>query len=158
MGCTLGHELGYKTGLRGKYSEKTRVLYMTDHTLLSDFIVFLTSAVEIERACQLACNKLGESAVILPLHGKLQPEDQQKVFKEMHFLSVERSELERNIALIDCGMRMRNVLALGRVPDWLTPLVSWAFKWVAGRLWSLSAIQNLLLYGKLYPQQNELEC
>ena len=197
MGCTLGHELGYKTGLRGKYSEKTRVLYMTDHTLLNeciadpefskyscliideaherslstdlllafikqclpsrsdlkviitsatidphlfvrffgddcpvitvpgrtypvdvvycyesdscsaspidrdyvkdaveqacklhdsepfgDFIVFLTSAVEIERACRLALNKLGESAVILPLHGKLQPEDQQKVFKE----------------------------------------------------------------------------
>ncbi len=67
----------------------------------------------------------------------------------MHFLSVERSELERNIAFIDCGMRMRHVLAPGRVPDWLTPLVSWAFKWVAGRLWSLSAIQNLLLYGKL---------
>ena len=195
MGCTLGHELGYKTGLRGKYSEKTRVLYMTDHTLLNeciadpefskyscliideaherslstdlllafikqclpsrpdlkviitsatidpylfvrffgddcpvitvpgriypvdviycyesdsaspidrdyvkdaveqacklhdsepfgDFIVFLTSAVEIERCCQLASNKLGESAIVLPLHGKLQPEDQQKVFKE----------------------------------------------------------------------------
>ena len=195
MGCTLGHELGYKTGLRGKYSEQTRVLYMTDHTLLNeciadpafskyscliideaherslstdlllafikqcllsrtdlkvvitsatidpylfvryfggdcpvkivpgrtypvdvtycyesdslppidrdyvkdaveqacklhesepsgDFIVFLTSAIEIEKACQFASNKLKDSAIILPLHGKLQPEDQQKVFKE----------------------------------------------------------------------------
>ena len=194
MGVTLGHELGYKTGLRGKYSEKTKVVYMTDHTLLNeciaestfskyscliideaherslstdlllafikqclpqrhdlkvvitsatinpdlfvryfggncpvikvpgrtypvdviycneadssplerdyvkasveqacelhenepigDFIVFLTSANEIEKACQLASKKLGDSAVILPLHGKLQPEDQQKVFKE----------------------------------------------------------------------------
>ena len=195
MGYTLGVELGYKTGLRGKYSEKTRVLYMTDHTLLNeciadpefskyscliideaherslstdlllafikqclpsrpdlkvvvtsatidpylfvhyfggdcpvitvpgrtypvdvvyyfesdsispidrdyvkdaielacklhdseppgDFIVFLTSAIEIEKACHLASNKLGDSVVILPLHGKLQPEDQQKVFKE----------------------------------------------------------------------------
>ncbi len=70
----------------------------------------------------------------------------------MHFLSVERSELERKIALIDCVMRMHHVL----VPGWLTPLVSWVFKCVAGRLWSLSAIQNLLLYGKLYPQQNEV--
>ena len=197
MGVTLGHELGYKTGLRGKYSEQTKVLYMTDHTLLNeciadpsfskysclivdeaherslstdlllafikqclplrpdlkvvitsatidpdlfvhyfggdcpvmkipgrtypvdviycnewgspsespidrdyvkdaveqtcmlhesepagDFVVFLTSAVEIERACQLTSIKLGNSAIVLPLHGKLQPEDQQKVFKE----------------------------------------------------------------------------
>ena len=200
MGVTLGHEFGYKIGLRGKYSSQTRVFYMTDHTLLNeciadttfsmyscliideaherslstdlllafikqclpsrpdlkvvitsatidpelfvryfggncpvvkvpgraypvdviycdnefeissdldflvkrdyvkdsveqacklhqsepvgDFVVFLTSAVEIERACQLTSNKLRDSAVILPLHGKLQPEDQQKVFKE----------------------------------------------------------------------------
>ena len=38
MGVTLGHELGYKTGLRGKYSEQTKVLYMTDHTLLNECI------------------------------------------------------------------------------------------------------------------------
>ena len=47
-----------------------------------DFVVFLTSANEIERACQLTSSKLGDSAVVLPLHGKLQPEDQQKVFME----------------------------------------------------------------------------
>ena len=195
MECTLGQELGYKTGLRGKYSEQTKIVYMTDHTLLNecianptfakysclvideaherslstdlllafikqclpsrpdlkvvitsatidpqlfirffggdcpvisvpgrtypvetvycydsdsssplerdyvkeaveqacklhtsepigDFLVFLTSAIEIDKACQLASNKLGDSAAILPLHGKLQPEDQQKVFKE----------------------------------------------------------------------------
>ena len=197
MGVTLGHELGYKTGVRGKYSAQTKVLYMTDHTLLNeciadptfskyscliideaherslstdlllafikqclasrydlkvvitsatidpdlfvryfggvcpviqvpgrtypvdviycnescspsdsplerdyvqdaieqacilherepdgDFIVFLTSAIDIERACQLISRKLGDSAIVLPLHGKLQPEEQQKVFKE----------------------------------------------------------------------------
>ena len=38
IGCTLGHELGYKIGLQGKYSEKTRILYMTDHTLLNECI------------------------------------------------------------------------------------------------------------------------
>lgn len=53
-----------------------------DSEPFGDFVIFLTSAVEIERACQLASNKLGEAAIILPLHGKLQPEDQQKVFKE----------------------------------------------------------------------------
>ena len=47
-----------------------------------DFVIFLTSAIEIERACQLTLNKLGDSAIVLPLHGRLQPEDQQKVFKE----------------------------------------------------------------------------
>ena len=194
MGVALGQTLGYKTGLRGSNSEKTKVLYMTDHTLLNeciadptfskyscliideaherslstdlllafikkclpkrpdlkviitsatidpkifdeyfggncpiisvpgrtypvdivwnplksdkspldrnyvsdsvniacqlherepsgDILVFLTSAAEIDRACQSTTDKLGNSALVLPLHGKLPPEEQQKVFQ-----------------------------------------------------------------------------
>ena len=47
-----------------------------------DILVFLTSPGEIERACQTTKDQLGNTAVVLPLHGKLQPEDQQKVFKD----------------------------------------------------------------------------
>ena len=194
MGVALGQTLGYKTGLRGNNSEKTKVIYMTDHTLLNeciadptfskyscliideaherslstdlllafikkclpkrpdlkviitsatidpeifdeyfggscpiikvpgrtypveivwnplksdkspldrdyvsdcvniachlnaseppgDILVFLTSAAEIERACQSTTDKLGNNAIVLPLHGKLPPEEQQKVFQ-----------------------------------------------------------------------------
>ena len=51
---------------------------------VGDFLIlnFLTSAIEIERACQVTSSKLGDSVVVLPLHGKLQPENQQKVFME----------------------------------------------------------------------------
>ena len=34
----LGEEVDYKTGMSGKYSGKTKVLYMTDHTLLNESI------------------------------------------------------------------------------------------------------------------------
>ena len=34
----LGEELGYKTGMSSKYSDKTKVLYMTDHVLLNECI------------------------------------------------------------------------------------------------------------------------
>ncbi len=48
-----------------------------------DILVFLTSPVEIERACQSISQELPtDTTVVLPLHGKLQPEDQQKVFHE----------------------------------------------------------------------------
>ena len=195
MGVALGQILGYKTGLRGHYSDKTRIIYMTDHTLLNeciadptfskysclivdeaherslstdlllafikkclpkrpdlkviitsatidpeifdkyfgggcpiikvpgrtypvevvwnplksdkppiernyvsdavevacrlhqseppgDILVFLTSAAEIEKACQSTTSKLGNAAIVLPLHGKLPPEEQQKVFQQ----------------------------------------------------------------------------
>ena len=195
MCVKLGEELGYKTGLAGKYSGETKVLYMTDHTLLNeciqdknftkysclvideaherslhtdlllsfiknclpnrkdirviitsatidpevfvkyfgnypvirvpgraypvetiwrpiesetgvptsdeyslaaiemvktihatedpgDILVFLTSPGEVETACQLAGDSLDkDSIVVLPLHGKMQPVDQQKVFQ-----------------------------------------------------------------------------
>ena len=194
MGVALGQTLGYKTGLRGNNSEKTKVIYMTDHTLLNeciadptfskyscliideaherslstdlllafikkclpkrpdlkvvitsatidpkvfneyfggncpiikvpgrtypveimwnplksekspldkdyvsdcvnvacqlhereppgDILVFLTSAAEIERACQSTADRLGNNTIVLPLHGKLPPEEQQKVFQ-----------------------------------------------------------------------------
>ena len=48
---------------------------------LGDILVFLTSAAEIEKACQSTTNKLGNSALVLPLHGKLTPDEQQKVFQ-----------------------------------------------------------------------------
>ncbi|XP_022080113.1 ATP-dependent RNA helicase DEAH12, chloroplastic-like [Acanthaster planci] len=54
-----------------------------------DILVFLTSVNEIERACRDLATILGQNAanedgpvLILPLHGRLQPEDQMKVFKE----------------------------------------------------------------------------
>ena len=46
-----------------------------------DVLVFLTCPAEIERACKLAQQSLKREAVILPLHGKLQPDEQQKVFE-----------------------------------------------------------------------------
>ena len=46
-----------------------------------DVLVFLTCPAEIERACKLAKEILKNDATVLPLHGKLQPEDQQKIFE-----------------------------------------------------------------------------
>lgn len=45
-------------------------------------LIFLTSPAETERACQIFSGEVDDRAVILPLHGKLQPEDQQKAFRE----------------------------------------------------------------------------
>ncbi|CAI8019397.1 ATP-dependent RNA helicase DEAH12, chloroplastic, partial [Geodia barretti] len=47
-----------------------------------DILVFLTCAPEIERACKEVEYYLQHEAVVLPLHGKLPPEEQQKVFDE----------------------------------------------------------------------------
>jgi HrpA-like RNA helicase len=47
-----------------------------------DILVFLTCAPEIERACKEVEYHLQHEAVVLPLHGKLPPEEQQKVFDE----------------------------------------------------------------------------
>ena len=46
-----------------------------------DILVFLTCAPEIERACR-AVEYLQNEVIILPLHGKLPPEEQQKVFDD----------------------------------------------------------------------------
>ena len=45
-----------------------------------DILIFLTSPAETERACQILREKVDDRAVVLPLHGKLQPQEQQKVF------------------------------------------------------------------------------
>ena len=196
MCVKLGDELGYKSGMLGKYSDKTKILYMTDHALLNecikdknftkysclvideaherslhtdlllsfvkkcllsrkdlrvvitsatidpdifvkyfvhcpvirvpgraypvetvwspiksqaeiptmdeyilnavelvstihtkegpgDVLVFLTSPGEVDIACQFASENLEKkSSIVLPLHGKMQPVDQQKVFQE----------------------------------------------------------------------------
>ena len=59
-------------------------------------LVFLTSPPEIERACETLQQELGESAIVLPLHGKLQPQDQQKVF--MQYTGKRKIVLSTNIA------------------------------------------------------------
>ena len=48
-----------------------------------DILVFLTSPGEVEQACYVLeeYTRAQRSAIVLALHGKLQPEDQQKVFK-----------------------------------------------------------------------------
>ena len=46
-----------------------------------DILVFLTGPAEIERACKRAQDALKSDSITLPLHGKLQPEEQQKVFE-----------------------------------------------------------------------------
>ena len=46
-----------------------------------DVLVFLPAPMEIERACESVRKNLSPAnSIVLPLHGKLQPEDQQKVF------------------------------------------------------------------------------
>ena len=47
-----------------------------------DILVFLTQQNEIEKACDKLEKKLGKEAVILPLHGKLQSDEQQKVLHD----------------------------------------------------------------------------
>lgn len=47
-----------------------------------DILVFLTSPLQIENACQLAVEEMGEEIIVaLPLHGKLQPQEQRQVFE-----------------------------------------------------------------------------
>ena len=49
-----------------------------------DILIFLTSPAETERACQILSGKVDDRAVVLPLHGKLQPQEQQKVFQKFN--------------------------------------------------------------------------
>ena len=60
---------------------KVHDIHISKHNQPGDILVFLTSPAEIERACKLAEQTLKSDAIVLPLHGKLQPEDQQKVFE-----------------------------------------------------------------------------
>ena len=45
-----------------------------------DILIFLTSPAEIEQACKLAQATMKNEVIVLPLHGQLQLEEQQKVF------------------------------------------------------------------------------
>ena len=60
---------------------KVHDIHIGNYNEPGDVLVFLTSPAEIEKACKLALEALKNEVVILPLHGKLQPEDQQKVFE-----------------------------------------------------------------------------
>ena len=49
-----------------------------------DVLVFLTSPAEIQKACDMMSSKVRPAEVdCLPLHGKLRPEDQKKVFQQL---------------------------------------------------------------------------
>lgn len=57
----------------------------TEEPLDGDILVFLTSQRDIETACQLAQKELrGTNTVILALHGQLQLDQQNLIFKEYH--------------------------------------------------------------------------
>ena len=60
---------------------KVRDIHISKWNEPGDVLVFLTCPAEIERACKLAKETLKNNATVLPLHGKLQPEDQQKIFE-----------------------------------------------------------------------------
>ena len=59
---------------------KVHEIHVAKREQPGDVLVFLTNPAEIERACTLAKETLKNEATILPLHGKLQPEDQKKIF------------------------------------------------------------------------------
>ena len=62
-----------------------------------DVLVFLTSPHEVELACQLMSDMVdNESAIVLPLHGKLQTQDQQKVFH--HYEDKRKVVFSTNVA------------------------------------------------------------
>ena len=48
-----------------------------------DILVFLSSLIEIETACETAIEELPD-AIVLPLHGRLQPDEQRQVFEDSH--------------------------------------------------------------------------
>ena len=64
----------------GEAVEKVNDIHVRKQGQPGDILVFLTCPAEIERACKLTQQVLKNEAIVLPLHGKLQPEDQQKVF------------------------------------------------------------------------------
>ena len=49
-----------------------------------DILIFLTKQNEIEKIYERLEKRFGDGSVILPLHGKLQAEDQEMVFKPIH--------------------------------------------------------------------------
>lgn len=73
-----GTPLDPDNGYEKKAVEMVKKIHSTEPT--GDILVFLTCPPEIEKACK-ALQYLHETAVVLPLHGKLSPEEQQKVFE-----------------------------------------------------------------------------
>lgn len=73
-----GTPLDPDNGYVGKAVEMVKKIHSTEPA--GDILVFLTCPPEIEKACK-ALQYLHETAVVLPLHGKLSPEEQQKVFE-----------------------------------------------------------------------------
>lgn len=64
---------------------------------MGDILVFLTSPSEIDQACKCANKEISEDDyVILPLHGKLQPEEQKEVF--MNYGGKQKIVFSTNVA------------------------------------------------------------
>ena len=62
-----------------------------------DILVFLTSPLQIENACQLAIQEMDKkTTIVLPLHGKLQAEDQRRVFE--HYQGKRKIVFATNVA------------------------------------------------------------
>ncbi len=60
--------------------EQAYDIHLNNKAKPGDILVFLTSPVEIEQACKYAQSIMKDEILVLPLHGKLEPEEQQKVF------------------------------------------------------------------------------
>jgi HrpA-like RNA helicase len=84
-----------------------------------DILVFLTGASEIDRACAAAESALDVSAIVLPLHGKLDDDAQARVFdaaplgKRKVIFSTDVAETSITIdgveVVIDCGVSNQSV-------------------------------------------------
>ena len=61
-----------------------KVVEICDNGEQGDILVFLTQQNEIEKICDKLNKKLGTECIILPLHGKLQSDEQQKVLLVVH--------------------------------------------------------------------------
>ena len=61
--------------------DSAKRIHKENRHIPGDILVFLTCAPEIERACR-AMECLHDETVVLPLHGKLPPDEQQKVFDD----------------------------------------------------------------------------
>ncbi len=86
-GRTFPVERVYTSERREDYVESVydKVVEVCQSGEQGDILVFLTQQNEIEKTCDKLEKKLGKESIILPLHGKLQSNEQQKVFHYSYF-------------------------------------------------------------------------